>query len=308
MLASKTTRPMIVKRPVIQCKFAFAPFRPHIRLPMFTVCTYPCRIASDLQIDNCVLVNMNFNHHLFYSDKKEWFPVFVNCWFDYPNVAINPIPQLLPRYPANIHYLRNVGVTALWIIVDYNPLLHVQMVKHVFQRHPFPFLPGYNATRRGGLFSTGRTPLLSTRRIHPHECGTTPGQCASASVNHPCGCACSTEDSCDQQPSAAGKFRRGIRPSAPTSCRRTPFLLLAFPRVQLCPVLPFDLNVNLQPFLECHCPCTSFLPRLARTTRGGRSVPRLSASICDCVKVEICSVRVTLLRLFYSGFNTYRTV
>ena len=183
---------MIVKRPVIQRKFTFAPFFPHIRLPMFTVCTYPCRIASDLQIDNCVLV-----------------------FHDVPHLSIN----------------------------------------------------------------TGRTPLLSTRRIHPHECGTTPGQCASASVNHPCGCACSTEDSFDQQPSAAGKFRRGIRPSAPTSCRRTPFLLLAFPRVQLCPVLPFDLNVNLQPFLECHCPCTSFLPHW----RGlqAANVRRLSV----CIKI-----------------------
>ena len=37
-------------------------------------------------------------------------------------------------------------------------------------------------------------------------------------------------------------------------------LLFALPCFQLCPVRPFDLNVNLQPFLECHCPCTSFLP------------------------------------------------
>jgi hypothetical protein len=35
--------------------------------------------------------------------------------------------------------------------------------------------------------------------------------------------------------------------------------------------------VNLQPFLECHCPCTSFLPRLARTTSGERAPP-----VCPC--------------------------
>ena len=158
--------------------------------------------------------------------------------------------------------------------------------------------------------STGRTPLLSTRRIHQHECGTTPGQCASASVNHPCGCACSTEDSCDQQPSAAGKFRRGIRPSAPTSCDPPPFathgnnvpnvgfpfeLPPLFPRIIVRPVLPFYLNVNLQPFLECHCPCTSFLPRLVRTTSGERAPPvclhqnRLPSNVLNtCSRPLLC--------------------
>lgn len=106
----------------------------------------PFDFRSDYELTFLVMVNP-----LFYSDKNEWFTVFVNCWFDYPNVAINPFSQLFPRYPANIHYLRNVGVAALWIIVNYNPLLHVQMVKHVFQRHSFPFLPGYNAPRRGGM-------------------------------------------------------------------------------------------------------------------------------------------------------------
>ena len=46
MLASKATRPMVVKRPMIQSNVAFAPFRPHIRLPMFAVGANPCRVAS----------------------------------------------------------------------------------------------------------------------------------------------------------------------------------------------------------------------------------------------------------------------
>jgi hypothetical protein len=51
-----------------------------------------------------------------------------------------------------------------------------------------------------------------------------------------------------------------------------------FPRIIVRPVLPFDLNVNLQPFLECHCPCT-FLSSTLGVDYAGRAFRPASVSV-----------------------------
>ena len=117
---------------------------------------------------------------------------------------------------------------------------------------------------------------VSTKMIHPPECGIFPGQFAFASAGLPCCCAFSTEGSDAQPPLAAGKFRRGRISSAPKSRRPPPFLL---PLPQFAGVLPFDLNVNLDPFFRCHhCPCTVLSPVLG-TGHKGRAFRPLSVCV-----------------------------